>query len=132
MIAGWWEKIRVIIMLSPHKLALLLFIIVSSLSLLFQLVMFFLAPSEGASEGCKQEKETLSYAITAAGYCDSDSDCIPLKANCPFNCAAIHKRNLSSLMQKITDYSQKCGLCVSVCSPSGEGVSCVNHHCSFG
>ncbi len=131
MIAGWWEKIRVIIMLSPHKLALLLFITVSSLSLLFQIVMFFLSPSEGASEGCKQAKETLSREITAAGYCDSDSDCISLKANCPFNCAAIHKNTLSPLIQKITDYSQKCGLCISECAPTGGTVSCVNHQCSF-
>lgn len=132
MIRGWIEKIRLIIAISPQKLALLFFIVVSTLSLLWQIAAYFLEPSSAVPQTCLQEKAAIIQELTQAGHCDNDSDCTPFKAHCPFNCIAINKtKTTTSLVERIQAYSKQCGFCVSDCSASSRPPVCVNHQCTL-
>lgn len=128
---NWLEKIRIIIMLSPKKRVLLIFIILWSLSFIFQVANFLISYSYNPPSSCIETKNTILQEITTAGYCESDSDCIILKVSCPFNCTSIHKIHNDILTKKAVAYNNECGMCVNECNTSNASPTCIDHQCSL-
>ncbi len=131
MMKRGWEKIRLIVMLSPQKLALLVFIIASVISLLFQITTALLSPSYQEPSSCITMKATILADIARQDTCKQDADCLPLNAHCPFSCMAVHQEAVTAVTAKIQAYTSECGLCLSnTCSATVlSQARCIDQHC---
>jgi len=122
------------IMLTPYKVRILLLIIVPSIvSLLYQIYEVNSNNPATLSADCSMESKTIITHITPLTTCDNDSDCTASHFSCPFACnIPINKQVQPSdaLTKEIAAYNNHCGFCVDRCNTQAATV-CIDKHCQI-
>lgn len=74
-------------------------------------------------DNCRQLEEQITALISAANYCQEDSDCVIGKGYlCPFGCYSLYNKaaDLSRIKAAIAEYDQVCPKCAPECIPTPE------------
>ena len=130
MIKRLYDKIILTLALVPQKPKLAFFIVMLTLSLLFQVYHYYTDTQAGPSNHCIALKETVEKAIHEASTCSTDLDCVTTSFACPFLCNVTIARdaNPAPIIAAISAYNSSCGFCVDACPPQAVPI-CKEHRC---
>lgn len=77
--------------------------------------------------GCTLEEKKIQQQIEKARYCQTKNDCVPIAAQCPFDCHVIVNKNKAAEIEKIImDFQSDC---VYDC-PLLSGFDCIDNACT--
>jgi len=121
-----------ILHLFPQRQAFLLMAISAAVGLVIQIYSYFHDRLPPPTDQCQMLKTSILSQITAAGKCDSDSDCLVASFGCPFNCnVTVNKHSVvTPITHDIESYNNHCGFCVDQCAVMPL-PTCVKHQCQL-